>query len=315
MIRERAHTVLLSSEGYSPYEIGKILFRDEKTVREWIKGFIKERIASLFPRYFANENAAKLSREQKKEIKKVLSQPPSEYGIPKEFWEVKTLKSYIKAEFGVEYESDNSYRFIFKLHNFSFHLPAKFDIKRDDDLVKERIREIRTIIAPYLTDPNWELLAADESRIIWEAIIRRAWLPKGKKTILRVVRSKDYQNFFGCLDLKTGKPHLFEMPWQNQEEIIKVLTLLQQEYSNRHICLVWDNASFHRGKKLKEELKINLKAFYLLAFPPYAPDANPQEHVWEYAKEEISNQQYGNMQELINGFKTIVMGRNYPYQI
>lgn len=314
MIRERAHAVLLNSEGYSPYEIGRILFRDEKTVREWIKDFIKERIASVFPRYFNNENAAKLTKEQKEEIKKVLSQPPSEYGIPKNFWEVKSLKSYIKAEFGVEYESDNSYRFIFKLHNFSFHLPAKFDIHRDDDFVKKRMDEIRAIIAPYFIDPSWEVLAADESRIIWEAIIRRAWLPKGKKTILKVIRSREYQNFFGCLSLKTGKAHIYEMPWQNKEEVIKILRLLQKDYSDKHVCLIWDNASFHRSKMLREELKTSLRAFYLLALPPYAPDTNPQEHIWKYAKEEISNQQYGNMKELTYGFKTIVIGRNYPYQ-
>ena len=314
MIRERAHAVLLNSEGFPPYEIARILFRDEKTVREWLKDFIKERIASLFPRYFDNENAAKLTRGQKQEIKNILSRPPSDYGIPKNFWEVKTLRSYIKAEFGVEYESDNSYRFIFKLHNFSFHLPAKFDIHRNDELIRKRIEEIRKIIAPYFHDPSWEILTADESRIIWEAIIRRAWLPKGKKTILKVIRSRKYQNFFGCLNLKTGKAHLYDMPWQNEVEVIKVLKLIKKDYSRKHICLIWDNASFHRGQKLKAKLKTTLKSFYLLALPPYAPDTNPQEHIWKYAKEEISNQQYDNMEELINGFKTIVIGRNYHYQ-
>lgn len=315
MIRERAHAILLSSEGYSPYEIGKILFRDEKTVREWIKDFMKERIASLFPRYFDNENAAKLTKAQKREIKNVLSKPPSDYGIPKNFWEVKTLKTYIKAEFGIEYESNNSYRFIFKLHDFSFHLPGKFDIKRNESLIKERMTAIRKMVTPYLSDPDWEVLAGDESRLIWEAIIRRAWLPKRKKTILRVIRSKEYQNFFGCLNLKTGKSHIYEISWQNEDEIIKVLTIIRQEYSHKHLCLVWDNATFHKSKKLREELKTNLKAFYLLALPPYAPDTNPQEHVWEYAKEEISNYQCSNIKELTNAFKTIVMGRNYPYQI
>jgi len=315
MIRERAHAVLLNFEGYSPYEIARILFRDEKTVREWVKDFLRERIASLFPRYFDNENAAKLTRKQKKEIAKILSQPPSDYGLPKNFWEVKSLRTYIKAEFGVEYESDNSYRFIFKLHNFSFHLPAKFDVKRDNEEVERRITEIRRIIKPYLINPTWVVLAADESRLIWEAIIRRAWLPKGKKTILKVIRSRNYQNFFGCLNLKTGKPHLYEIPWQNQIEIIKVLKLLQLEYPNKHICLIWDNAAFHKGKRLRMELKNNLQAFYLLNLPPYAPDANPQEHIWKYAKDEISNRQCGNIKELANEFKTIVIGRNYSYQI
>ena len=315
LIRERAQALLLSGKGLGPYEIAEVIFRDEKTVREWLKAFAKERMASLFPRYLGNENAAKLTRKQKQEITKVLSQPPSDYGLPKEFWEVKSLRKYLLAEFGIEYNSENSYRFIFKLHNLSFHLPAKFDIHRNEKLILERIAKIREIIFPLLANPRWEVLVADESRLILEAITRRAWLPKGKKTVLKVVRSKKYQNFFGCLNLKTGKPHLYEIPWQKTREIIKVLKLLKRDYPRKHLCLIWDNASFHRSKKLKQRLRTDLRAYYLLNLPPYAPDTNPQEHVWEYAKDEIANYQYATIQEMTEGFKSIVMGQNYPYQI
>lgn len=315
LIREKAQAILLSGKGFKPYDIAQVIFRTEKTIREWIKDFLRERISSLFPKYLGNENAAKLTRNQKKQIKQVLAKPPSEYGLPKEFWEVKSLRKYLLAEFGLEYKSDNSYRFIFKLHNYSFHLPAKFDLKRDEKLVRKRLEELRQIINPFFTNNQWEILVADESRIIWEAITRRAWLPKGKKTVIRVQRSKDYQNFFGCLNLKTGKPHLFKIPWQNGEEIIRVLNKLKKLYLNKQLCLIWDNASFHRTKKLKEKLKTSLKVFYLLNLPPYAPDTNPQEHIWKYAKDEISNHQCATMEKMTERFKEIVIGRNYPYQI
>ena len=66
----------------------------------------ERRIASLFPKTLNNQHAAKLNRKQKQELKAVLSQKPSIYGIPSDFWGVSTLKKYIKAEFGVEYESE-----------------------------------------------------------------------------------------------------------------------------------------------------------------------------------------------------------------
>lgn len=315
LIREKAQAILLSGKGFKPYDIAQVIFRTEKTIREWIKDFLSERISSLFPKYLGNENAAKLTRTQKKQIKEVLAKPPSAYGLPKEFWEVKSLRKYLLAEFGIEYKSDNSYRFIFKLHNYSFHLPAKFDLKRDDKLVKRRLEELRRIIKPLFNDNQWEVLVADESRIIWEAITRRAWLLKGKRTVIRVQRSKDYQNFFGCLNLKTGQPHLFKILWQNGEEIIKVLNKLKKIYLNKQLCLIWDNASFHRTKNLKEKLKTSLKVFYLLNLPPYAPDTNPQEHIWKYAKDGISNHQCATMEKMAERFKEIVMGRNYLYQI
>lgn len=320
LISERAHTILLSSTGKTPYEISHILFRDEKTIREWIKAFGQRRISSLFPKYEGNQNASKLTLDQKKQLKEILSLPPSEsgenYGLPKAFWDISTLRNYLVAKFGVIYESPQSYHLLFKICNFSFKLPAKFDLSRkDEDLIEKRVTEIREAIIPLLKDPGWTVLAEDESRIVWEAIVRRCWLPMGKKSILKVERENVAQSYAGFLDLKTGKPHLFSMPWQNQKEMIKVLRKLQKKYPNKKICLVWDNAPWHRGKLIREKLTKDLKGFYLLAFPPYAPDTNPQEHIWKWGKDQISNVQFGTMQELAKTFRKTIMSRNYPYQI
>lgn len=315
-IRQRAHSIILSSKGYSPLEIADILERSEKTVREWVKAWSTTRIASLFTGYSLNQNAAKLTRAQKKEIKRTLSKPPCEYGIPKAFWDVSTLKSYIKAEFGVEYESDESYRLIFKLHNYSFHLPAKFDVKRTDEIkIQRRITEIRQEINPYLKDPDWEVLVSDESRIIWEALVRRCWLPKGQKSYILVSRDNQYQSFIGFLNLKSHNPHIYPIPWQNQITIIKALKLLLQEYPKKQVCIIWDNAPFHKGKLLRKALGGKLKRVHLINFPPYAPDHNPQEHVWKYVKDQVSNYQFESFPELITTFQQIVMGRKYTYQI
>lgn len=320
LISERAHTVLLNSTGKTAYDISQILFRDEKTIRSWIKAFNQKRISSLFPRYEDNQNASKLTPEQRKHLKKVLASPPSEsYDeglIPKAFWDVSALRNYLLAKFGVTYESPQSYHLLFKICNFSFKLPSKFDLSRkDEEVIQKRIAEIKEELVPFLKDPEWTVLVGDESRIVWEAIVRRCWLPRGQKSILKVERENVAQNYAGFLNLKTGKPHLFPVPWQNQKEIIKVLRQLDRKYPGKRICLVWDNASWHKGKMLREKLKTELKNFYLLAFPPYAPDTNPQEHVWKWAKDQISNVQFGTMRELTKTFKKIITGRNYPYQI
>lgn len=314
-IRERAHAILLNSQGYSPYQLSEILFRSEKTVRDWIKDFHQRRIASLFSRYFANEHAAKLTRQQKEEIAQALSSPPSQYGIPRQFWDVSALKAYAIAHFGIIYESPQSYHLLFKVSNFSFKYPATFDVHRDEKQILERVKEIREEIKPYLTDPSWIVLASDESRLVWEAIVRRCWLPKGEKSILKVERENIAQNLIGFLDLKSGKPHLFNLPWQNQEEIIKVLKRLKESYPNQKICLLWDNAGFHKGKLIRKSLKTDLSSFHLLNFPPYAPETNPQEKIWRWAKEQIANRQFSSLIALRRTFHTIVMSRDYPYQI
>lgn len=317
LLRDRAHAALLNSQGLSAHRISKLLFRTEKTVRNWLAAFKKYRPSSILTKYRGNTNASKLTPKQKEQIKKVLSQPPSDYGIPKEFWQVKDLKRYIKTEFGVVYESDRSYHFLFKLSRFSWKLPDKFDIKRDDGLVSKRIKEIRQEIKPFLNSPNWVVLASDEARLIWETQSRRAWLRTNQKTIIRVNRNKDYQSFLGSLNLKTGRCHLHSLAWQNQKEVIKALRKFRKQYPDKNICLVWDNAGWHKGKLIRQELKKgkSLNNFHLINFPPYAPDANPQEHVWKYVRDRIAHQPTTSFKQKINNFKLAVIHRKFDYRI
>jgi len=317
LIRDRALAVIINSQGKSAYFIAKILSRKEETIRGWLKAFKNRRLSSLFLRYLDNNNAGKLTREQKQKIRQALSRPPSNYGIPKEFWQVKDLKKWIKSEFKVVYESDRSYHFLFKLGRFSWKLPDRFDVKRNDQLVKRRVKEIREEIKPYLVSSDWTVLAVDETRLMWESESRRAWLKTNRKTIIKVNRSSEYQSFLGSLDLKSGHCHLHSLAWQNQEEVVKALRKLKRQYPGKRICLIWDNASWHKGKLIRQKLKKHhyLANFHLIAFPPYAPDANPVEHVWKYAKDRIANQSTSDYKQKLNHFKLAVIHRKFNYKI
>jgi len=317
LIRHRAHTVLLNSQGLSAHKISKLLFRDYKTIRNWLVTFKKHRLSSLFSKYRGNTNASKLTPFQKEEIKEVLESPPSDYGIPKKFWQVKDLKKWIRAEFGVVYESDRSYHFLFELSRFSWKLPDKFDERRNDDLVEERLAEIREEIKPFLESDDWVVLVADETRMMWETESRRAWLKTNQKTIIKVNRSRDYQSFLGSLNLKTHKCHLHSLIWQNQDEVLKALKKIKKYYPNKKICYIWDNAAWHKGKKIKEALKKEnlLENFHLINTPPYAPDTNPVEHIWKYAKDKVAYQPATTFKQKVNNFKLAVIHRKFKYSI
>lgn len=317
LIRNRAHAVLLNSQGKSAHAIAQILFRDEDIVRRWLAQFTHTRISSLFDQYRGNTNAKKLTAVQQAEMTEVLGKSPSDQGIPKEFWQVKDLKKYVRAEFGVVYESVRSYHFLFRVSGFSWKLPDKFDVSRDDAFVEQRLKEIREEIAPFMKDVAWVVIAADEARLVWESESRRAWLRTGEKTILKVHRDGQYQSFFGGLNLKTKKCHVFQLSWQDQEAIIKVLKKVVAYYPHKHICIIWDNARWHKGKALRAALGKgkSLERIHLLNLPPYAPDTNPQEHVWKYAKDHIAHQPTTSFKQKINTFKLAVIHRTFTYTI
>jgi transposase len=315
LIRLKCFSVLIADQGLSGTAVSEVVGKSIRTVNRWLKDWNEKRLASIFSGHQDNTNAAKLTKAQLQQTKEVLSQPPSECGIPKEMWDVPTLKDYISATFDVVYESPESYYFILRFSGLSFKYPDTFDLRRNEALIEERVKAIAAELAPLLADDSWEVFASDEVRMDQEAVIRKAWLKKGARTIVKVNRKKQSQSYIGFLNQKNYQCHLYEMPWQNSDEVLKAAKQFLEEYPDKKICIVWDNAAFHRSKAIREELKTGgiLERVHLIAMPPYAPDHNPIEHVWNTAKQAVANIQQDTFEATKEAFGDFVASRPFRY--
>lgn len=315
LVRLKAHAVLMWDNGMPDAGVADVVGRSERQVALWRRAWNKCRMASIFSSHLGNTNAAKLTKDQQAQIKSALAQPPHEHGIPKELWDVPALKDYISATFDVVYESDESYYFLLRFAGLSFKYPDTFDRKRNEVLISERMRSIRAEILPLLHREDWEVFACDEVKMQQDAIIRRAWLRKGERTVVKVDRNKQSQSYIGFLNQKNYNCHLYEMAWQNSDEVLKALGQFLKEYPNKRIAIVWDNAPFHKSQQIREQLKNNklLEKVHLIAMPPYAPDENPIEHVWNTAKQAVANIQRNTFTETKQAFSDFVASRLFRY--
>ena len=172
LIQDRAHTILLITQGYHAPEIGRIIDRDRTTVEKWLHQWNETRIASIFPAYTDNTNASKLTEEQLEEIKETLKKPPAtKGGLPTAFWSIKHLKSYITARYGLVYESERSYHHLLAISGYSFKLPEGFDKRRNEKLVTKRMLAIQQELQK-LKAQGYIPFAADECSLSWETEYR-----------------------------------------------------------------------------------------------------------------------------------------------
>lgn len=317
LIRLKAQAILLRSRSVAIDDITFSTKRSYRTVERWIKDYSQQRISSIFSGKVGNENAAKLTRDQKKEIKWLLSQPPDQYGIPPRFWDVPKLKQYVSAVFDVVYESDVSYHLLLKFSGLSLKYPDVVSPKRNEESIKKRIKEIRKEIEPLLKSDDWVVFASDETRLQKQAEIRRAWLVKGKRTVVKTERSKEHQNYLGFLDQNTHVCQVFPIKRGNSAETIRVLKKLTKLYPDKGICIVWDNARWHKSKQLREQLAKgkSLEKIHLIALEPYAPETNPIEHVWGYAKAKLANKAGIAFEEIKQEFMQLTHQKTFRYQI
>lgn len=317
LIRLKSQAVLMRDRAIQFVDIAAVLSRNERTIRRWITDFGKRRMGSVFTGHIDNENASKLTRIQKEEIKKVLAEKPSVYGLPKGFWDVPQLKRYVYARFGTVYETDRSYHFLLEFGNLSFKVPDTFNVRRNENAIVDRMEEIYGEIIEYMENPSWEVFCSDETRMQLEAITRRAWIKKGEKTVLKVERTDEYQNYLGFLNQKTFQLHVLEIAWGRLTEIIRATGEFIKLYPNKKICIIWDNATCHKGILMRKALSKGglLERVHLVTLPPYAPDHNPIEHVWNTVKAKLANKQDATFEETKQKFMKLTNNQIFPYQI
>ncbi len=70
---------------------------------------------------------------------------------------------------------------------------------------------------------------------------------------------------------------------------------------NEYKIVVIDNAGFHSTKNI--EIPENI---FLLRIPPYAPELNPCEQVWQYIKNRYKNQRFKTMETLTDWLHNMV---------
>ena len=218
----------------------------------------------------------------------------------------------MKILFDVEqHQSDSSHRLLLRLCGLSLELPDPFDGHRDEKAVTRRMAEVKTQVKALL-DAGWEVCTADEVRLEHEAETRRMQPPKGQRTKLSVDRQKTSQSFFGALSLTSKKVKLYPIEGnQNTEQTILALERLQRETETEKIAVVLDNARFHHAKALTALYEPGrlLERITPVFLPPYAPDHNPVEHVWNAAKNNIANIQREIPEETFGAFASHATGR------
>lgn len=233
-----------------------------------------------------------LNKKQKEEIVKILEKSnPSDFNLPGEYWTTSVLADYIKGKYNIEYKSKTSYYLIFKQARFSFHLPGKVYEKHDEEKTKQWRKEVKPILNKAFKDKNTIILCEDEMVLSSQTTLQKIWLPKGKYPKVEINQKKENRSFYGFLNMKTEKQHVYKREKQNMYITTEILKKIRKLYKDKKILILWDGAGWHRGSKVQEFIKKdkNIETIY---FPPYSPEENPQEHVWKKGRSKITHNKF-----------------------
>ena len=150
--------------------------------------------------------------------------------------------------------------------------------------------------------PDGVILAMDQMSLYFQATLTRVWAPVGQTPIVAVHPQRDHVHFYGALNLRDGREIAFSAPDATSEMTTNFLMVLLMLYP-QPILLLLDRAPWHFGEVT--DLIAQTDRLQVVYFPPACPELNPQEHVWERARDAIShNHTYRQFQPLIDDFET-----------
>ena len=159
------------------------------------------------------------------------------------------------------------------------------------------------------------VLVEDECRIVRESGSMRIWYKRGTYPEIRVDQKKEGRSFYGALNVKTGRCHLWDTDKQNSAHTVYYLKQLEDRYQGKEVLLIWDGAPSHRGavKQYLTQLHQQKRTFHtkrwklqLMYFPPYWPKLNPQERIWKRGKEKTTHNSEDSYEDKLYTFRQFV---------
>lgn len=120
----------------------------------------------------------------------------------------------------------------------------------------------------------------DEARFGRINDVRRCWAPQPMRPLCTAMLTHEYTYAYAAVDVDTGELDTLILPSVNSQCMQVFLDEVARRHPFDHIVMILDGAGWHSSQALR--IPSNIK---LLPLPPYAPELNPVEHVWDELRE------------------------------
>jgi len=263
----------------------------KSTILKWRKRFLNGGIESIKQKKAKPRSL--LTKGQINQVLEVLqTESPRCYGYEIDYWTTSILAHLIKERYNVQYKTKKPIYLLFKKAKFTYHKPGAQYRNRDQKTINEWVQTNKPLIKEYLQDPNAVVLTADEMVLSTQTTFQKIWLPKNSFPKIDVSNNRKNRSVYGFLNVQNGVEYAYKADRQNSEITCKVLDKLCAKFYRKKIVIVWDNAPWHRSKEIKNWLTKTKHDVHLIAFPPYAPELNPQEKVWKAGRSKVTHNKF-----------------------
>jgi transposase len=153
-----------------------------------------------------------------------------------------------------------------------------------------------------------KIFFVDEAHFRADAELRAKWVLRGEPALVGSTspRRGEKVTYYSGICLETGEVESMLVTGNcNAETSVAFLRQLRTKHTEP-LIVIWDKSPAHRGPEMRAYLSTPGLKLRLVALPAYSPDFNPDEAIWDWAREEVTaNTCFGTaakVQEKLDGF-------------
>ena len=131
----------------------------------------------------------------------------------------------------------------------------------------------------------------DEARFGRMSQPRPCWAPPGVRPMVGLALVREFVYAYAAVSPRDGKLNTMLASSMNTETMNRFLAHVAARYPDEFIIMVLDGAPSHRSKDLLVPCNMSL-----LRLPPYSPELNPAELLWDELREkEFANRVFDSL--------------------
>jgi transposase len=286
----RVQSVKAVREGNkSPEEVIKTFGMHRSNIYKWLKIYDDYGCAGLQSSQ-SKGPVPKMTPKQKQQLYSYLQKNPLQLKFEYALWTIEMIVELIHLKFGVQYSSVQVGR-ILKEIGFSQQKPLDRAYQQDPEKVEKWLTTEYPKIKREAKKEKREIYFSDEVGFHATAQYGSTWAPKGKTPIIKTTGQRQKVN---CISAINNQGKLRFMLYDEKftaSVFIRFLKQLMHKQKN-NVTIIVDGHRTHFTKAVKEYIASKKGQLKLYQLPPYSPELNPDELVWNNTKQKVAKRKH-----------------------
>jgi hypothetical protein len=132
---------------------------------------------------------------------------------------------------------------------------------------------------------GFTIVSLDESFLFYDSLVRRVWIDKEKRPVVRITGSHKHSCLFGAISMD-GKQLFRQYDKFNEDTFLNFLKIIHSRFPKCYIFM--DKASPHyRSRKVTDYIEQNKDTIITVYLPTASPEFMIMEEVWNIAKQDL----------------------------